>query len=79
MFGVVVLIEKGDGVKIVLVIVILINNIDAPLFFFERRLIAVDVAVSGIIIISVFGRRRSSSRVISTIGGKIECVEKSVG
>ena len=75
------LIEKGDGVKIVLVIVILINNIDALLFFFERRLIAVDVdvAVSGIIIISVFGRRRSSSRVISTIGGKIECVEKSVG
>ena len=75
------LIEKGDGVKIVLVIVILINNIDALLFFFERRLIAVDVDVdvSGIIIISVFGRRRSSSRVISTIGGKIECVEKSVG
>jgi hypothetical protein len=74
LFGVVVLVEEGDGVKVVLLLLttsFLLSVIIVPpfvVFFFFRCIVGS---------FSLFGRRRS--RVISTIGGEIKCVEKSVG
>jgi len=57
LLGVVVLVEEGDGVKVVLLL---------------RFMLVIVVVLFGCLL---FGW----SRVISTVGGEIECVEKSVG